>query len=50
MVFSGSLVTYGRGIVLVTATGMQTEIGKIATLMNQTQTKENTSSSEFRQF
>ena len=39
MVFSGSLVTYGRGIVLVTATGMQTEIGKIATLMNQTQQK-----------
>ncbi|MEG0085799.1 MAG: cation-translocating P-type ATPase, partial [Niameybacter sp.] len=39
MVFSGSLVTYGRGIILVTATGMQTEIGKIATLMNQTQQK-----------
>lgn len=39
MVFSGSLVTYGRGLVLVTATGMQTEIGKIATLMNQTQQK-----------
>lgn len=34
MVHSGSLVTYGRGIVLVTATGMQTEIGKIAGLMN----------------
>lgn len=39
MVFSGSLVTYGRGLVLVTATGMQTEIGKIATLMNETQQK-----------
>lgn len=37
MVFSGSLVTYGRAVVLVTATGMQTEIGKIAALMNQTQ-------------
>ena len=39
MVFSGSLVTYGRALVLVTSTGMQTEIGKIATLMNQTQQK-----------
>lgn len=39
MVFSGSLVTYGRGTVVVTTTGMNTEIGKIATLMNQTQQK-----------
>lgn len=36
MVFSGSLVTYGRALVVVTATGMQTEIGKIASLMNET--------------
>ena len=39
MVFSGSLVTYGRALVVVTGTGMDTEIGKIAALMNQTQQK-----------
>ena len=37
MVFSGSLVTYGRASVIVTGTGMQTELGRIATLMNQTE-------------
>lgn len=39
MVFSGSLVTYGRANVLVTATGMNTEMGMIATLMNDTKDK-----------
>lgn len=39
MVFSGSLVTYGRALVAVTATGMDTEIGKIAALMNDTEGK-----------
>ncbi|MGL5352757.1 MAG: cation-translocating P-type ATPase, partial [Clostridium sp.] len=39
MVFSGSLVTYGRALVVVTNTAMTTEIGKIATLMEQTQEK-----------
>lgn len=39
MVFSSSLVTYGRALVVVTATGMNTELGKIATLMEQTQEK-----------
>ena len=39
MVFSGSLVTYGRALILVTSTGMKTEIGKIATLMEDTQEK-----------
>lgn len=39
MVYSGSLVAAGRATVLVTGTGMQTEIGKIADLMNQTKEK-----------
>ena len=36
MVFSGSLVTYGRGVVVITAVGMKTELGKIASLMKET--------------
>ena len=39
MVYSSSLVTYGRGVVLVTGTGMDTEIGTIAGLMNATKEK-----------
>lgn len=39
MVYSSSLVTYGRADVLVTGTGMGTEIGKIAKLMNDTKEK-----------
>ena len=34
MVYSGSLVTYGRAEVIVTETGMHTEIGKIAGMLN----------------
>ena len=37
MVFSGSLVTYGRGVMVITQTGMETQLGRIAALMNQTQ-------------
>lgn len=39
MVYMGSLVTYGRGKILVTGTGMNTEMGKIAALMNDTKKK-----------
>ena len=37
MVFSGSFVTYGRGRFLVTATGMDTEMGKIVLLLKSTE-------------
>ena len=37
MVFSGSLVNYGRAKILITKTGMNTELGKIATLLDQTE-------------
>ena len=36
MVFSGSLITYGRGIAVITGVGLKTELGKIADLMNNT--------------
>ena len=36
MVFSGSLVTYGRAVAVVTGTGMQTELGHIASLLDNT--------------
>ena len=36
MVFSGALITGGRGTAVVTETGMDTQIGTIASLMNRT--------------
>ena len=39
MVFSGSFVTYGRAKFLVTGIGMDTEMGKIATLLKSTEEK-----------
>ena len=40
MVYSGSFVTYGRGSFLVTSIGMNTEVGKIATLLKTTSEKQ----------
>ncbi|MGH4049842.1 MAG: cation-translocating P-type ATPase [Clostridium sp.] len=39
MVFSGSFVTYGRGVIVVTAIGMKTELGKIANLLETAKEK-----------
>ena len=40
MVYMGSTVVYGRGTAVITETGMQTEMGKIATALNETQQEE----------
>lgn len=39
MVYSGSFVTYGRGSFVVTGIGMETEVGKIASLLKITSEK-----------
>ena len=39
MVYSGSFVTYGRGAFVVTGIGMETEVGKIASLLKTTSEK-----------
>ena len=39
MVYSGSFVTYGRGSFVVTGIGMDTEVGKIASLLKTTSEK-----------
>lgn len=48
MLFSSSLVTYGRGKGVVTSTGMNTEVGKIADIINSSEETRYTSSTEIR--
>ena len=40
MVFSGATVVYGRGTLVVTAIGMDTEVGKVATLLESAGNKQ----------
>ncbi len=40
MLFSSSLITYGRGKAIVVETGMNTEVGKIAGMINSTEKQE----------
>ena len=40
MLFSSSLITYGRGKGIVVETGMTTEVGKIAGMINETEKQE----------
>ncbi len=40
MVFSGSMVVYGRAIYIVTSCGMNTEVGKIANLLENAENKQ----------
>ena len=40
MLFAGTAATYGRGRAAVTATGMQTELGRIAGLLEETEQEE----------
>ncbi|MBZ4218710.1 MAG: cation-translocating P-type ATPase [Chlorobium sp.] len=39
MVFAGTSISYGRAVALVVATGMQTEFGRIATMLQSVETE-----------
>ena len=44
MCYMGSTVVYGRGSAVITATGMDTEMGKIAGVLARTEQEETPSS------
>lgn len=46
MVYSGSFLTYGRGSFVVTEIGMNTEVGKIASLLKTTSEEEDSIAGE----
>ncbi|HEO8420788.1 cation-translocating P-type ATPase [Niallia sp. FSL W8-0635] len=50
MVYSSSLVVYGRGTFVVTGTGEKTEIGKIADMLNKAEEKQTPLQQKLAQF
>lgn len=48
MLFSSSLITYGRGKAVVVETGMNTEVGKIADIINTAEDNRNTASTKIK--
>lgn len=50
MVHSGTLVVYGRGVFVITATGNQTEIGQVANLLESAMTKQTPLQKKLDQF
>lgn len=50
ILFSSSLITYGRGKGIVIGTGMNTEVGKIAKMIDETEESRNTFTNQIKQF